>query len=117
LALRAGKQPDRFHRKGPLDASAKAGHPGRGLGWVAVEVGHVKLFRTWLKDQPRPYAVFLADEEQWAALDRKTFIEQQGKHWHIEHYHRAITQVCHIEHFQVRSQVAVKNHLFAALCG
>jgi len=35
----------------------------------------------------------------------------------IEQYHRAIKQVCNIEHFQVRSKVTIKNHLFAAICG
>jgi len=35
----------------------------------------------------------------------------------IEQYHRTIKQVCHIEHFQIRGKVAIKNHLFAALCG
>jgi hypothetical protein len=38
-------------------------------------------------------------------------------HWQIEQYHRTIKQVCNIEHFQVRSEVAVKNHIFAAICG
>ncbi|MDD1631345.1 MAG: transposase, partial [Methylococcaceae bacterium] len=65
----------------------------------------------------RHYAVFLANEEQVAACDRKTFTEQHDKHWHIEQCHRAIKQVCNIEHFQARSKVAIKNHLFAAICG
>jgi len=77
----------------------------------------VKLFRTWLKNQPRHYAVFLTDEGQLASFDRQKFAEQHDKHWHIEQYHRAIKQVCNIEHFQVRSKVAIKNHLFAAICG
>jgi len=38
------------------------------------------------------------------------------KHWHIEQYRRVIKQACNIEHFQVRSKTAVKNHLFAAIC-
>lgn len=50
-------------------------------------------------------------------LDRKTFTEQHDRHWHIEQCHRAIKQVCNIEHFQVRSKTAIRNHLFAALCG
>ena len=91
--------------------------PDDGLVVWLREFGYVKLFRTWLKDQPRHYAVFLANEEQLASVDRKTFNGQHDKHWHIEQYHRAIKQVCNIEHFQVRSKVAVKNHLFAALCG
>ena len=31
-------------------------------------------------------------------------------------YHRVIKQVCHIEHFQVRSQTAIRNHIFASIC-
>ncbi len=30
-------------------------------------------------------------------------------------HHRAIKQVCHIEHFQVRSEQPVRNHIFAAI--
>ena len=71
----------------------------------------------WLKDQPRHYAVFLPDKGQLAAVDRKTFTEQHDKHWHIEQYHRAIKQVCNIERFQVRGKTAIRNHLFAAICG
>lgn len=91
--------------------------PADGLVVWLKQFGHVKLFRTWLKDQPRHYAVFLADEEQVASFDRKTFTKQHDQHWHIEQYHRAIKQVCNIEHFQVRSKTAIKNHLFAAICG
>ncbi len=29
---------------------------------------------------------------------------------------RVIKQVCHIEHFQVRSQTAIRNHIFASIC-
>jgi hypothetical protein len=91
--------------------------PDDGLVVWLKQFGHVKLFRTWLKDQPRHYAVFLTDERQLASFDRQKFVEQHDKHWHIEQYHRAIKQVCNIEHFQVRSKGAIKNHLFAAICG
>jgi len=91
--------------------------PDDGLVVWLKQFGPVKLFRTWLKDQPRHYAMFLPDADQLAAIDRPTFIGQHGKHWHIEQYHRAIKQVCNIERFQVRSKTAIKNHLFAALCG
>ena len=33
----------------------------------------------------------------------------------IEQYHRAIKQICHIEHFQVRRERPIKNHIFASL--
>jgi hypothetical protein len=83
--------------------------PDDGLVVWLKQFGHVKLFRTWLKDQPRHYAAFLVNEEQLAACDQKTFTEQHDKHWHNEQYHRAIKQVCNIEQFQVRSKVAIKN--------
>lgn len=91
--------------------------PDDGLAVWLKDFGYVKLFRTWLKDQPRHYAVFLPDDGQLASFDRKAFLEQHDKHWHIEQYHRAIKQVCNIENFQVRSKTAIRNHLFAALCG
>ena len=91
--------------------------PDDGLLVWLKDFGHVKLFRTWLKDQPRHYAVFLPDDGPLASFDRKAFLEQHDKHWHIEQYQRAIKQVCNIENFQVRSKTAIRNHLFAALCG
>ena len=30
-------------------------------------------------------------------------------------HHRAIKQICHIEHFQVRSEQPVRNHISAAI--
>ena len=38
-------------------------------------------------------------------------------HWSIERYHRALKQVCHIEHFQVRGSNQIKNHIFCAIKG
>lgn len=32
------------------------------------------------------------------------------------HHNRRVKQVCHIESFQIRGKVAVKNHIFAAIC-
>lgn len=91
--------------------------PDDGLIVWLREFGRVKLFRTRLKDQLRHYAVYLADDEKLAAFDRSAFQQQHDCHWQIEHYHRAIKQVCHIEHFQVRGDRAIKNHLFAAIYG
>jgi hypothetical protein len=91
--------------------------PDDGLRVWLKDFGHVKLFRTWLKDQPRHYAVFLPDDDELTAVGRKTFTDQHDRHWHIEQYHRTIKQVCNIENFQVRSKTAIRNHLFAALCG
>jgi hypothetical protein len=77
----------------------------------------VKLFRTRLKDQLRHYVVHLPNDKLLSSFGRTEFSKVHDQHWMIEQYHRAIKQVCHIEHFQVRSKVAIKNHLFAAICG
>ncbi len=91
--------------------------PENGLKVWLKNFGHVKLFRTTLKDQLRHYISALPSEEKTLAFDKKAFTEQHDRHWQIEQYHRAIKQVCNIERFQVRSKGAIKNHLFAAICG
>ena len=91
--------------------------PEDGLVVWLKNFGHVKLFRTQLKDQLRHYISALPSHEQTASFDHKAFTEQHDRHWQIEQYHRAIKQTCNIERFQVRSKGAVKNHLFAAICG
>ena len=70
-----------------------------------------------MKDQVRHYISSLPDKEKTTDFDNKAFTEQHDRHWQIEKYHRAIKQVCNIERFQVRSKGAIKNHLFAAICG
>lgn len=91
--------------------------PEDGLRVWLKNFGYGKVFRTQLKDQLRHYICALPDDEQTAAFDRKAFNEQHDRHWQIEQYHRAIKQLCNIERFQVRSKGAIKNHLFAAICG
>ncbi|GFO76021.1 transposase, IS701 family [Bathymodiolus platifrons methanotrophic gill symbiont] len=91
--------------------------PEDGLMVWLKNFGFVKLFRTNLKDQVRHYISSLPDKEKTMVFDNKAFTEQHDRHWQIEQYHRAIKQVCNIERFQVRSKGAIKNHLFAAICG
>jgi len=98
--------------------------PDDGLVVWLRDFGQVKLFRTNLKDQVRHYAMHLPNEEgppddgaRFSLLNKPHFERIHGQHWQIEQYHRAIKQVCNIESFQVRSKVAVKNHLFASICG
>ena len=50
-------------------------------------------------------------------MSRAEFEKIHDQHWQIEQYHRAIKQVCHIEHSQVRAEAGVRNHVFAALSG
>ena len=91
--------------------------PEAGLEVWLRGFGPVKLFRTRLKNQLRHYAVHLPDGGQLATVDRETFLRWHDQHWQIEHYHRAIKQVCPVEHFQVRGQVPIRNHIFSAICG
>jgi hypothetical protein len=89
--------------------------PEEGLAVWLRGFGPVKVFRTWLKEQPRHYAVHLPDGEPLAAVDRKAFQQWHDQHWQIEHYHRVLKQVCHVEHFQVRGEVSIRNHIFSAI--
>ena len=64
--------------------------------------------------------MYIPDDDQnekICAFNRDNFDNIHSKHWQIELYHRVIKQVCHVEHFQVRKERPVRNHLFAALCG
>ncbi len=101
--------------KGIRQQVQKLDIPEQGLVVWLKNYGNVKLFRTRLKDQHRHYIVYLPDEEKLTHFDRSAFDREHDKHWQIEQYHRAIKQVCNIEHFQVRGKQAAKNHLFAAI--
>lgn len=90
--------------------------PADGLVVWLREFGEVKLFRTQLKDQLRHYVVYLPDTDTYAAFQQADFQSLHDQHWQIEQYHRMIKQVCHIEKFQVRGKVPIRNHIFAALC-
>jgi hypothetical protein len=90
------------------------------------EFGYVKVFRTHLKNQVRHYAIYLSrndedennsDNDHLVNFTKVDFEKLHDQHWQIEQYHRAIKQVCNIESFQVRNKVAVKNHIFSAICG
>ena len=91
--------------------------PDDGMRVWLRDFGNVKLFRTRLKDQRRHYVVFLPEAETDEAFKQPDFQKLHDQHWKIEQYHRMIKQVCNIEKFQVRSKVAILNHVFAALCG
>lgn len=91
--------------------------PDEGLEVWLRGVGKVKVFRQRLKDELRHYAVCLPDALQLSNVDRAAFCVIHDLHWQIEQYHRAIKQVCNLEHFQVRSKIAILNHIFASLCG
>ena len=79
--------------------------------------GRVKVFKTQLKDQLRHYIVHLPEISPLDAYQGDDFKIAHNAHWHIEQYHRAIKQLCHIEHFQVRGKIPISNPIFSALCG
>ena len=77
----------------------------------------MKVFSQQFKNELRYYAVHLVDTTQLSNFSRQAFCDLHDKHWKIEEYHRVIKQVCNIERFQVRSKIAILNHIFASLCG
>ncbi len=86
--------------------------PDNGLDVWLKDFGKVRLFRTMLKDQHRHYVVYLPEE---VPFERSDFTQIHDQRWQIEQYHRAIKQVCHIEHFQVRNERPARDHIFAAI--
>lgn len=98
--------------------------PDNGLVVWLKDFGHVKVFRTNLKDQIRHYAIYLPEgndnEDNCSKMtdfSRFYFETLHNVHWNIEQYHRTIKQVCNVEKFQVRGKVAVQNHIFASILG
>lgn len=89
--------------------------PDDGLEVWLKDFGKVKIFRTMLKDEQRHYVIHLPDND-FNSLLRKDFLDIHDHHWQIEQYHRAIKQVCHIEHFQVRNEQSIRNHIFGSIC-
>jgi hypothetical protein len=102
--------------RGTWTQVARLDIPGEGLRVWLRGFGEVKLFRTWLKDQPRHYVVFLPDGDAYDAFGAADFDRLHENHWRIECYHRTIKQVCNIEKFQVRTKTPILNHVFASLC-
>jgi hypothetical protein len=90
--------------------------PAEGLMVWLRDFGQVKLFRTRLKDQLRHYVTYLPNSDDYGAFGQANFQSLYDQHWQIEQYHRMIKQVCNIERFQVRTKVAILNHIFACLC-
>ncbi len=95
--------------------------PDDGLDVWLKDFGNVRLFRTTLKDPCLHYVVYLPEEapfqriQRIQRIQRNDFVQIHDQHWQIEPFHRAIKQVCHIEHFQVRNEKPVRNHLFASI--
>ena len=79
--------------------------------------GYVKVFRTYFKDEARHFIAYHPEGDRLQAFTRSDFENLHNQHYGIEAYHRILKQVCNGEHFHVRTQVAIRNHIFCALCG
>lgn len=89
--------------------------PENGLGAYLKGFGHVKIFRMKFKNEFRYYILYQRQSNKLQKMIYEDFKTIHDNHWHIEQFHRAIKQVCHIEHFQVRNTQAIKNHIFCAI--
>ncbi len=78
--------------------------------------GRVKLFqRTFKNEAERYYITYLTNVDATEQIPRHEFNEWHSIHWGIECYHRAVKQLCGIEHFMVRTTEAIKNHIFCSI--
>ena len=59
----------------------------------------------------------IPDLSKLSNINNFDFERIHSAHWGIERYQRAIKQVCHIEHCQVRGFHQIKNHVFCAIKG
>jgi hypothetical protein len=92
-------------------------------GWTseAIETvylkdyGMVKVCRQLYKKEYRYYILSTADLNNLDSLTGIDFNRVHDAHWNIERFHRAIKQVCNIEHFHVRNENPIRNHIFCAL--
>jgi len=62
-----------------------------------------------LKDRLRHYVICLSNDEPPGSFGRTDFSNVHDQHRMIEQYHRAIKQVCHLEHFQVSGDVQLQR--------
>jgi hypothetical protein len=89
--------------------------PEAGLVVYLKEFGWVKLFCQNFKNEVRHYIMYRPEETELSQLNRLDFRQIHDCHWQIESFHRVIKQVCNIERFQVRTESAIRTHLFCAL--
>lgn len=79
------------------------------------DYGMVKVFRQIYKKSYRYYIISVPELDNLPSVSRHDFERVHAAHWCIERYHRALKQVCHVEHFQVRGSNQIKNHIFCAI--
>jgi hypothetical protein len=95
--------------------------PQEGLYTHLKEFDFVKVFQTVDQDNDvRYYVYFHPNEEKRPFISRAEFEQAHQEHWQIERgrpavFHRTCKQVCNLEKFFVRTNSAIKTHLFGAL--
>lgn len=91
--------------------------PSEGLVCYLPTFGEIKVFSQKFKDESRYYLVYSPGYSAKNSFNEEEFKNIHDIHWEIEPYHRVLKPVCNIEHFQVRTEPAIRNHFFSALCG
>jgi len=89
--------------------------PDSGLKVYLKGFGFVKIFRTVFKEEYRYYIIHTPKHETLDYLIYDDFQIIHDNHWQIEQFHRAVKQVCHLEDFQVRKTISIRNHIFCAI--
>jgi hypothetical protein len=89
--------------------------PESGLVVYLKEFGWVKVFCQNFKNEVRHYIIYRPEDTELRQMSRSDFLQIHDCHWQIETFHRVIKQVCNIERFQVRTESAIRTHLFCAL--
>ena len=69
------------------------------------------------KKSYRYYIISVPERDNLPNITKQDVERVHAAHWSIERYHRALKQVCHIEHFQVRGSNQIRNHIFCAIKG
>lgn len=77
--------------------------------------GMVKVCRQLYKNTYRYYIMSTANLGDLENITPVDFKRAHDAHWCIERFHRAIKQICNIEHFQVRNENPIRNHIFCAI--
>jgi hypothetical protein len=99
-----------------IQIQALTNWPASGEIVYLKDYGNVKVFRQEYKKVPRYYIISLPKLEMLDEIREQDFLYIHTQHWNIERFHRAIKQVCNIEHFQVRNTKKIMNHIYCSIC-
>ena len=91
--------------------------PEEGLNCYLPKFSEIKVYQQKFTEENRYYIIYLPKIATGSGLKREEFERVHDRHWGIEQYHRVLKQVCNLEGFQVRTERAIRNHIFSALCG